>query len=182
MSIQEKLQTNNQEPSTETIIDNPKGFYELEGKFCDSMNIISVLSDLLTVSDSGRDLREDTMVNIGFVCEKAVSAGLEIFNKSMEYNLAYELKTLQMELQTDLNKEELDTFRSIKTAPGTGSEPNFYRAGVIKGRKECFETILNIIKVNDIVGEDSVNNVGIGKGLVIASNAIFEMINTPTPE
>lgn len=71
---------------------------------------------------------------------------------------------------------------SFRTSQKQADPDKSYQAGIIKGRKESWEVVHAMIADKDNRQGNGMDKVAETNGLVLASSAIFEMINSPTQQ
>ncbi len=143
---------------------NPRDHLSIEGEFCQANNIIAVMADLLTAVDQGKiELADGTLEKLGFSCFVEAEKTKALF---------YEIIQLYLSNRPD----------SSQTPASEIDSSDSYQAGVLKGRKESWEVVHALIADKDNRQGNGMDKVAETNGLVLASSAIFEMINSPTPQ
>ncbi len=75
---------------------------------------------------------------------------------------------------------ELDPVQD--SLPIDSEEKTIYQSGVIKGRKESWEVVHALIADKDNRQGNGMDKAAETNGIVLASSAIFEMMNSPTKQ
>ncbi len=138
----------------------PRTRGDIESEFAHSHSIVSCFSDLLGPAQENKAwvLDEDTILNAGFIC----------------FEYAEKMRSLFLELL------ELDDVQD--SLPTDSEEKTIYQSGILKGRKECWEVVHAMIADKDNRQGNGMDKVAETNGLVLASSAIFEMINSPAQQ